>query len=379
MSNLGDYSSRIFLGPSNPINVIRKIQEVQTDLARADANIPSGQDISQSIGQVWAGNYVSKIRLGQWPDISGLGPNGMAITGFDDIYSDVATEIGLYTGDAVPVRIGAINASPSGGIWIDNFQPLVTGAHTITTADLTAAANARYLLDISGMTAARNFIIPAGTLGAEIEIIVYAGCDTYELILKGATGVAIDGGSAATEWSRLFITGERVRLVCSGVNYWRVSNDGRIPSLGLLERITTDLTTNTAGAQTTPAWNSAVINQGAICDLTNYRMKCRRAGVYICSGAYSPLVGISDQNYARLYFLKNATNIAHAGNRASCPAGGTSLVNTSIPAFPVSCAAGDTLTYQYCTQEANRGLIKDETAGFEGSNYFTVREALPSN
>ena len=79
------------------------------------------------------------------------------------------------------------------------------------------------------MTATRSITIPTGTPGDIIEISISNGDDAYELIVKGASTVTINGGSAATEWSRLFITNEFVQLVCVSSTAWIVTVDGRIP------------------------------------------------------------------------------------------------------------------------------------------------------
>ena len=256
---------------------------------------------------------------------------------------------------------------------VENFQANLSLSPT--TADITAVANTRHLVNLSGLTADRNFKLPAGIAGQIIDIKIITGNDAYELILKGDTNITINGGSTATEWSRLFITGEQVTFLATDATNWVVLHDGRIPCIGQMELITTSLTTNTAATQTTPNWNNAPINQGNLCDLTNDRFNVRRPGKYKLSGAYAPLTGINDQKYARLYFVQNGTNIAHAGNRAST-ASPSSLINVSISKTFI-CAVDAQMLYQFSTEETDRGMIHNGTAGFEGSNFFEIQEILP--
>lgn len=97
-----------------------------------------------------------------------------------------------------------------------------------TTNNASAVANTRYFADVSGLTADRNFVLPApGVAGEFIELSITTGDATYELVIIGDTGVTINGGSAATEWSRLFITGENIKLVATSTSNWQVVVDGR--------------------------------------------------------------------------------------------------------------------------------------------------------
>jgi uncharacterized Zn-binding protein involved in type VI secretion len=149
---------------------------------------------------------------------------------------------------------------------------------TITDAAVSMAVNTRYSGSIAAFTADRNYTVPAGTAGDVIEIQLTTGDDAYELIILGATGVSINGGPAATEWSRLFISNEFVRLRCQATNDWRVEVDGRIPQRGRLRQdISQDLAHDTATKLT---FGTAVTNVGSICDLASNRFLPRRTGQY---------------------------------------------------------------------------------------------------
>ena len=94
-----------------------------------------------------------------------------------------------------------------------------------TTADVTAVVNSRYLADVSGLTADRNFVLPAANIGDAIELKIIVGDDTYTLDIIGDTGISINNGSAATRWTSLFVTGESVYLVATSTSNWTVINE----------------------------------------------------------------------------------------------------------------------------------------------------------
>lgn len=236
-----------------------------------------------------------------------------------------------------------------------------------TTSNVTAAVGTRYFADISGLTADRNFVLPTCATGDEIELKITVGDDTYELIIIGNTGVTIEGGSAATEWSRLFISGEVIHLVADGTNSWRVTYDGRIPCKGVMTLSAAE-TTNTAAADTTPTWDNKVIDIGWIGDTTNFRFNVRRAGYYCVSGSYLENSAITDQKYIAALIYQNATSVSEAITRAA-----NTSANYSLPLPPkdVLCAVGDTLTFKYNTEEANRGMLNNAPRSF-----FQVEEVF---
>ncbi len=153
-----------------------------------------------------------------------------------------------------------------------------------TTADTNAAANNRYFANISGLTASRNFILPVPAIGDQIEINIITGDDTYALILKGAATVTINKGSSATEWSRLFITGETARLIADTVTNWQVVTDGRIPCKAAMHRGSNQTGIVTATATKVNLDTSDKDNAGGQVDTTNNRINIRRAGVYTVPG-----------------------------------------------------------------------------------------------
>ena len=88
-------------------------------------------------------------------------------------------------------------------------------AESPTTAGVTGEVGTMHVLDISGLTADRDFTLPAtAAVGDRVGVLLSAGDATYELLIKPAAGDTINGGTAGAEWSRLFITGESVVLRC---------------------------------------------------------------------------------------------------------------------------------------------------------------------
>lgn len=194
---------------------------------------------------------------------------------------------------------------------IEDFTALAGGNLTnsvssVTSANVTGVAGTRHILDVSGMTANRNFILPAGAAGQEIEVNLSVGDDAYALILKGDTGISINGGSAATEWSRLFIANETVRFVATSSSNWNVINDGRIPCIAVLERQAAQSIANTTATKV--AFDAAPTNRGSMGDITtNDRVNIRRSNFYIVSGFASIGSVLDNQEFLEAELYKNGS------------------------------------------------------------------------
>ena len=194
-------------------------------------------------------------------------------------------------------KVKKSNVSSGGG-------GLTNSIASVTTANVTGVVGTRHILDVSGMTANRNFVLPAGTAGDEIEVNISVGDATYALLLIGDTGISINGGSAATEWSRLFITGETIHFVATSTTNWQVVMDGRIPCIAILQRQAAQ--SCNSGAQTKLALDAAVLNRGEMGDVTtNDRINIRRAGNYQI-GAFASLANVfEDQEWLEVEVFKN--------------------------------------------------------------------------
>lgn len=335
-------------------------------IIRRDVSIGKVQESAATIDDSGTVN----IPTGQTYNINGSPHTHLTSSVYDSdvIFSD--TTAGNADSDAhgfLPKLSG------SNSVWLDG-----TGAWTVpsgsgltnsnispTTSNVAAAVNYRYFADVSGLTNHRNFVVPAGAVGDIIELNIKTGDDTYALVIIGDTGVSINGGSTATEWSRLFITGEFIRLVADTTSNWQVVDDKRIPCMGLLELSGAD-TTNTANTATTPTWDTKVIDRGEMGDTTNYRFNVRRAGYYSASGSYVSNTTISATKSIILQILKGAT----AFNERYEVIAATNYTVQKLPPKNILCAVGDTLTFKYQPEEANRGI------GADDRSYFQVEEVL---
>ena len=176
---------------------------------------------------------------------------------------------------------GAITIASTGGgssLTNSNISP--------TSANVTAAVNYRYFANISGLTANRDFILPTPAVGDTIQISIVTEDDTYALILKGDTGITINGGSAATEWSRLFIKNETVTFVANTTSNWQVLTDGRIPSTVRIAYTGTTYTPAIShNSSTQVILNTVVFDNGSFADTTNSRLKIRRTSKYVLAAA----------------------------------------------------------------------------------------------
>lgn len=166
---------------------------------------------------------------------------------------------------------------------------------TITDAAVTMTANRRYVGSIAAFTADRNYKLPAGTAGDVIEVHVLTGDDTYELILIGDTGVAINGGSTATEWSRLFISNELVRFRCHATNDWRVDVDGRIRQQCLLSLATTVSSNFANNAYTRVPYDTIVADNASIGSISSDQIVPRRGGTFEIV-SFAQVEGITSAN-----------------------------------------------------------------------------------
>lgn len=304
---------------------------------------------SDALGLVAFSGYVSVINL------SGTGSIGDLVKTHTVAKQGVRHAAPQVAGDFAQVL--GTSATPA-ALLFGNVQLGTGGAAAMTnsnisptTANVSAAVNTRYFADVSGLTADRNFILPAGAVGDEIEVNITVGDTAFELVIIGDTGISINGGSTATEWSRLFISGEAVRLIATSTTNWQVVHDGRLPCIGQLHLSAAD-TTNTAATDTPPTWDTKTIDRGEMGDTTNFQFNIRRAGKYRVSGSYMPNSSLTDQNYIWLRIYQNATEVSGVLITAS----GTSSPTIALSPKTVVCAIGDFLIYKYQPQAANRGI-----------------------
>lgn len=184
-------------------------------------------------------------------------------------------------------KVLAVNTGTTDVEWITaSGDPLTNTNISPTTANQTAAVNTRYFATIAGLTANRDFILPTPAVGNQVELNIVDGDDTYAFIIKGASGVTINGGTAATEWSRLFIKGETVRFVANTTSNWQVVADARIPQKCELEK-TTGTTAQSIGnnisAGEKVTLSTSVSDNASIGNTSTYVITPRRTGSYLIS------------------------------------------------------------------------------------------------
>lgn len=162
-----------------------------------------------------------------------------------------------------------------------NRLTLPVTTHSPTTAGATMVWNRTNQIDISGLTASRNLTIPTPAAGDRMAIEITTGDDTYAGIVIGDTGIDVGGAGAATEWSRLFITGERIVLKARSATVVDVEIDGRIACHAHMALAAQESTgTASDSAYTEIPLDTTITNIGDCVDLTNNRFNARRAGQY---------------------------------------------------------------------------------------------------
>ena len=163
-----------------------------------------------------------------------------------------------------------------GGLEVDEQTP---------TGNITGAVGMLYVITTTSMSGNIDVTVPSASVGERMGVLCVTDEPDHEIIIKGAASQTINGGSAATEWSRLFIAGEIVILRCTAANTWWVEHDGRIPSVGILnENEATTPTEQNVNASTT--WHAVTWTAGAdsgtgdIADQSNGIITPRRDGLY---------------------------------------------------------------------------------------------------
>ena len=250
--------------------------------------------------------------------------------------------------------VSVIATAASGNNWgLNEISASPTGA------GVTGVVGTLHLLNIGGLTASRDFTLPATcAVGDRVGVFITTGDDAFELSLKPASGDTINGGSPAAEWSRLFITGECVIFRCITANTdWIVEHDGRIASCVAMSAasaqtgiVASTWTTLTQGA--TGSWTSDP-NVGNLADTANHAMKVRRAGSYMASVTFA-LALMNDQKSILAGFRKNGTgNPRRVCRLATSTASATTTGGGGQMMFTL--ATGDYLQAQVLhTDSANR-------------------------
>ena len=246
-----------------------------------------------------------------------------------------------------------------------------------TTAGVTGVVGTMHLLDISGLTASRNFTLPAtAAVGDRVGVYITTGDDTHALIIIGDTGDTINGGSANTEWSRLFITNECVILRCvTADSAWIVEYDGRIPQQAMC-RLTTAATGEPVDTVVTPtaysgAW-TATIDNASLSIVASSDIKVRRAGNFLVSAQGVSGTNVTADKYFSVYlYLNGDANIA-VGNQFIQSLATLGRVGAQTAMVPL--AAGDYIRYRWRSQEGSKDLLT--SASPANNTVFSLLEVL---
>lgn len=178
----------------------------------------------------------------------------------------------------------------------------------ITNAAVSMLANTLYHGSISTFSTDRIYTLPAGVIGDIIEVALTTGNTSHELIIAGDTGITINNGTSATEWSRLFMDRERVSFRATSTTNWDVWFDGRRFEF-------CEVFGNATTAYTTGAWTQFTL--GGFTDADNLRgtneIVPRRAGRYEIkaynsfqpSGGVDRFGGISNQTAGASFSQSN--------------------------------------------------------------------------
>jgi hypothetical protein len=200
--------------------------------------------------------------------------------------------------------VSVIATAASGNNWgLNQIKAAVTGSN------VTGVVGTLHILDLSGLTADRDFVLPAAcAVGDRIGVMVEVGDADYELLLKPDGVDTINGGSAGAEWSRVFITGEVVIFRCVTANSaWIVEYDGRIPCQMSFDLSTNESGTKNAGTYYAPTsvngvW-TVVKNIGNCGDSATSRFNVRRDGSYLFTASWGSTSSPADQTVNAMRFF----------------------------------------------------------------------------
>jgi hypothetical protein len=261
--------------------------------------------------------------------------------------------------------VSVIATAATGNNWgLNEVQASPTGSN------VTGVVGTLHILDISGLTADRDFTLPATcAVGDRIGVFIKTGDADHELLLKPDSTDTINGGAAGAEWSRLFISNECVIFRCITANAdWIVEYDGRIPCKMVFRLTTGTNTTEAAATLVIPTDRSGVwtadVNVGSAGTTADSKFNFRRDGTVTIFGRAFPINNITAANYFTVAIWNGTTTFAIQQ---------ISVGATSQPQFSYSGAANQTagnyLQFRYRSQEGSKGLAVDST--------FCVMEVLP--
>jgi hypothetical protein len=215
-------------------------------------------------------------------------------------------------------------------------------------------------VDLSGaaLTSEVIFDLPAEAnvnVGERIGFYITNGSSTdgEELAIRtAAVGDTINGTDYnASDWSRLFITGELVIFRCINKTTqadWIVEYDGRIPCVA---RLTggSDITSSGLSTFYDVPLNSSV-NVGNVYDSGNGRIKARRTSKWQINGITHSYNNIANEKYYSCRALVNTTVVGY-----SVGSTGYSIIQAPSVAGINNVNDGDYIKLQFSSNTTNAG------------------------
>jgi hypothetical protein len=241
---------------------------------------------------------------------------------------------------------------------------LNTVASTITTANLTATVNTLHVCTIAGLTAHRDFILPAvAAVGDRVGVYIADGDDTYALLIKPSSGDTINGGTAGAEWNRLFIKGEIVVFRCVDANTaWFVEHDEMVCEAAIFSASssasTADTLPNSTFTKVDQMFETELLNTGSLYNSTDKRFDIRRDGRYLISVADSVGSAVDQTRYIMRVYKNGSVfkELFRAYVRFSF--GGTAQLSG---ACVVDLSAGDYVEFYF--MQTSGATLSSDTAG----------------
>jgi len=299
------------------------------------------------------------------------------------------TLIGVYTHAGTTLSRGTLMASSTGSpinfgaskrvavsLLASSVQSTVTGAD----AAATLVGGTDLEIDTSILTADRILTLPVGSpIGTVIEVGSGGSNASFELILKTGVGETCEFRgqtiAAASEITRMFISGEWVRFKKISATKWRAT-DRLIPQSGLL-RLSTNATGETAATVVQPTSFGGVwtpdINVGSVCTAASGRITTRRAAKLNLTARAQSAAGLADGKYFEVFLYKNGTATQITGAKYINAAAGA-FGHIATPPVPVDWSVDDYVVYQWRCEEGSKGLFANSSPALP--SFLSMQELL---
>lgn len=228
-------------------------------------------------------------------------------------------------------------------------------------ANTTMQSGKLYVIAGSGLSADRTYTLPASAkVGDRIGVMMSSASSSYEVILTAASGDTLNGVAGGTEWSRLFMLGETVTMVCIADSAtWMVEKDGRIPQYAMMA-LTTAASAEAANTFVRPtnqsgAW-TAHSDNASIATTSTGQIKTRRGGRFDLSCFGFSVSALGASKYFSVALYKNGTTDILFASSLGTPTGLTvgQQAGAANDSYPLS--ADDYIVYQYRSEEGSKGL-----------------------